>query len=150
MSTLNFCFAFRKITDISLINQILFKCYKNEGMLGVPVWLSHWVSAFRSGDDPRALGLCPVLSPAVGLPAQRGVFLSTSLWFSSPLMHPLSPSLSNTWKKKKKEDILNMRSSKILFLFQMGHLTLEDYQIWSVKNVLANEFLNLLFQVCLR
>lgn len=35
-------------------------------------------------------------------------------------------------------------------LFQMGHLTLEDYQIWSVKNVLANEFLNLLFQVCLR
>lgn len=34
-------------------------------------------------------------------------------------------------------------------LFQMGHLTLEDYQIWSVKNVLANEFLNLLFQVCL-
>ncbi|KAG8520191.1 Ubiquitin carboxyl-terminal hydrolase 32 [Galemys pyrenaicus] len=31
---------------------------------------------------------------------------------------------------------------------KMGHLTLEDYQIWSVKNVLANEFLNLLFQVC--
>ncbi|XP_012868534.1 PREDICTED: ubiquitin carboxyl-terminal hydrolase 32 [Dipodomys ordii] len=31
---------------------------------------------------------------------------------------------------------------------KIGHLTLEDYQIWSVKNVLANEFLNLLFQVC--
>ncbi|CAJ0920591.1 unnamed protein product [Ranitomeya imitator] len=28
-----------------------------------------------------------------------------------------------------------------------GHLTLEDYQIWSVKSALANEFLNLLFQV---
>lgn len=32
---------------------------------------------------------------------------------------------------------------------QLGHLTLEDYQIWSVKSALANEFLNLLFQVCL-
>lgn len=30
---------------------------------------------------------------------------------------------------------------------QLGHLTLEDYQIWSVKSALANEFLNLLFQV---
>uniref|UniRef100_A0A8C7JGE0 ubiquitinyl hydrolase 1 n=1 Tax=Oncorhynchus kisutch TaxID=8019 RepID=A0A8C7JGE0_ONCKI len=29
-----------------------------------------------------------------------------------------------------------------------GHLTLEDYQIWSVMSALANEFLNLLFQVC--
>ena len=34
-----------------------------------------------------------------------------------------------------------------LCLPQMGHLTLEDYQIWSVKSALANEFLNLLFQV---
>ncbi|GAA6065942.1 ubiquitin carboxyl-terminal hydrolase 32 isoform X1 [Tachysurus ichikawai] len=31
---------------------------------------------------------------------------------------------------------------------QQGHLTLEDYQIWSVKSALASEFLNLLFQVC--
>ncbi|KAJ8367869.1 hypothetical protein SKAU_G00078970 [Synaphobranchus kaupii] len=31
---------------------------------------------------------------------------------------------------------------------KFGHLTLEDYQIWSVKSALANEFLNLLFQVC--
>ncbi|KAJ7995851.1 hypothetical protein DPEC_G00231010 [Dallia pectoralis] len=31
---------------------------------------------------------------------------------------------------------------------KQGHLTLEDYQIWSVKSALANEFLNLLFQVC--
>lgn len=74
--------------------------------LGCLYGLVNWVSAFRSGDDPRALGLCPVLSPAVGLPAQRGVFLSTSLWFSSPLMHPLSPSLSDTWKKKKKRTFL--------------------------------------------
>lgn len=33
------------------------------------------------------------------------------------------------------------------FCWQLGHLTLEDYQIWSVKSALANEFLNLLFQV---
>lgn len=33
------------------------------------------------------------------------------------------------------------------FLGQLGHLTLEDYQIWSVSSALANEFLNLLFQV---
>uniref|UniRef100_A0A4W3JWA4 Ubiquitin carboxyl-terminal hydrolase 32 n=1 Tax=Callorhinchus milii TaxID=7868 RepID=A0A4W3JWA4_CALMI len=31
---------------------------------------------------------------------------------------------------------------------KLGQLTLEDYQIWSVKSALANEFLNLLFQVC--
>ncbi|XP_063060913.1 ubiquitin carboxyl-terminal hydrolase 32 isoform X2 [Engraulis encrasicolus] len=31
---------------------------------------------------------------------------------------------------------------------KVGQLTLEDYQIWSVKSALANEFLNLLFQVC--
>ncbi|XP_045069861.1 ubiquitin carboxyl-terminal hydrolase 32-like isoform X1 [Coregonus clupeaformis] len=31
---------------------------------------------------------------------------------------------------------------------KLGHLTLEDYQIWSVKSALANELLNLLFQVC--
>ncbi|XP_042821379.1 ubiquitin carboxyl-terminal hydrolase 32 isoform X1 [Panthera tigris] len=41
------------------------------------------------------------------------------------------------------EGILNAHDTT-----KMGHLTLEDYQIWSVKNVLANEFLNLLFQVC--
>ncbi|XP_072909594.1 ubiquitin carboxyl-terminal hydrolase 32 isoform X1 [Hemitrygon akajei] len=31
---------------------------------------------------------------------------------------------------------------------KMGHLTLEDYQIWGVKSALASEFLNLLFQIC--
>ncbi|NXL48988.1 UBP32 hydrolase, partial [Podilymbus podiceps] len=41
------------------------------------------------------------------------------------------------------EDILKMHDTT-----KLGHLTLEDYQIWSVKSALANEFLNLLFQVC--
>ncbi|NXW00579.1 UBP32 hydrolase, partial [Fregetta grallaria] len=36
----------------------------------------------------------------------------------------------------------------LLPLTKLGHLTLEDYQIWSVKSAVANEFLNLLFQVC--
>uniref|UniRef100_A0A5F8H9G2 ubiquitinyl hydrolase 1 n=1 Tax=Monodelphis domestica TaxID=13616 RepID=A0A5F8H9G2_MONDO len=44
--------------------------------------------------------------------------------------------LLEVWKDNRTDDI------------PRGHLTLEDYQIWSVKNVLANEFLNLLFQVC--
>lgn len=38
-------------------------------------------------------------------------------------------------------------SFPFLLLTKLGHLTLEDYQIWSVKSALANEFLNLLFQV---
>ncbi|KAL9826262.1 ubiquitin carboxyl-terminal hydrolase 32 isoform 2-T2 [Geothlypis trichas] len=41
------------------------------------------------------------------------------------------------------EDILHVHDNT-----KLGHLTLEDYQIWSVKSALANEFLNLLFQVC--
>ncbi|XP_062341331.1 ubiquitin carboxyl-terminal hydrolase 32-like isoform X2 [Osmerus eperlanus] len=41
------------------------------------------------------------------------------------------------------EDILTEHDTT-----KQGHLTLEDYQIWSVKSALANEFLNLLFQVC--
>ncbi|XP_010765481.1 ubiquitin carboxyl-terminal hydrolase 32-like [Notothenia coriiceps] len=41
------------------------------------------------------------------------------------------------------EDILKMHDTT-----KLGHLTLEDYQIWSVKSAMANEFLNLLFQVC--
>uniref|UniRef100_A0A8D0G4G2 Ubiquitin carboxyl-terminal hydrolase 32 n=1 Tax=Sphenodon punctatus TaxID=8508 RepID=A0A8D0G4G2_SPHPU len=41
------------------------------------------------------------------------------------------------------EDILNAHDTT-----KLGHLSLEDYQIWSVKSALANEFLNLLFQVC--
>uniref|UniRef100_A0A4W4G5G8 Ubiquitin carboxyl-terminal hydrolase 32 n=1 Tax=Electrophorus electricus TaxID=8005 RepID=A0A4W4G5G8_ELEEL len=41
------------------------------------------------------------------------------------------------------EDILRVHDTT-----QKGHLTLEDYQIWSVQSALAAEFLNLLFQVC--
>ncbi|NWI98861.1 UBP32 hydrolase, partial [Crypturellus undulatus] len=41
------------------------------------------------------------------------------------------------------DNILNMHDTT-----KIGHLTLEDYQIWSVKSALANEFLNLLFQIC--
>nr|XP_046152260.1 ubiquitin carboxyl-terminal hydrolase 32-like [Oncorhynchus gorbuscha] len=41
------------------------------------------------------------------------------------------------------EGILKMHDTT-----KLGHLTLEDYQIWSVNSALANEFLNLLFQVC--
>ncbi|XP_071030491.1 ubiquitin carboxyl-terminal hydrolase 32-like [Oncorhynchus clarkii lewisi] len=41
------------------------------------------------------------------------------------------------------EDILKEHDTT-----KQGHLTLEDYQIWSVKSAFANEFLNLLFQVC--
>ncbi|XP_076831887.1 ubiquitin carboxyl-terminal hydrolase 32 isoform X2 [Brachyhypopomus gauderio] len=41
------------------------------------------------------------------------------------------------------EDILRTHDTT-----EQGHLTLEDYQIWSVKSTLATEFLNLLFQVC--
>ncbi|KAK6296272.1 hypothetical protein J4Q44_G00339850 [Coregonus suidteri] len=41
------------------------------------------------------------------------------------------------------EGILKMHDTT-----KLGHLTLEDYQIWSVKSALANELLNLLFQVC--
>ncbi|XP_045580822.1 ubiquitin carboxyl-terminal hydrolase 32 isoform X2 [Salmo salar] len=40
------------------------------------------------------------------------------------------------------EGILKMHDTT-----KLGHLTLEDYQIWSVTSALANEFLNLLFQV---
>uniref|UniRef100_A0AAY4AMK5 Ubiquitin carboxyl-terminal hydrolase 32 n=1 Tax=Denticeps clupeoides TaxID=299321 RepID=A0AAY4AMK5_9TELE len=41
------------------------------------------------------------------------------------------------------EDILTRHDTT-----KLGHLTLEDYQIWSVQSALAGEFLNLLFQVC--
>ncbi|XP_041949811.1 ubiquitin carboxyl-terminal hydrolase 32-like isoform X1 [Alosa sapidissima] len=41
------------------------------------------------------------------------------------------------------EDILKTHDTT-----KQGHLTLEDYQIWSVQSALADEFLNLLFQVC--
>uniref|UniRef100_A0A8C2Z9U4 ubiquitinyl hydrolase 1 n=1 Tax=Cyclopterus lumpus TaxID=8103 RepID=A0A8C2Z9U4_CYCLU len=51
-------------------------------------------------------------------------------------LHEMVVALLEVWKDNR-TDIL-----------PLGHLTLEDYQIWSVKSALANEFLNLLFQVC--
>ncbi|XP_068124825.1 ubiquitin carboxyl-terminal hydrolase 32 isoform X2 [Hyperolius riggenbachi] len=65
--------------------------------------------------------------------------------------------LLEVWKDNRTDAIpeLNLNLSDILDNIlkthdttKSGHLTLEDYQIWSVKSALANEFLNLLFQVC--
>uniref|UniRef100_A0A669DT17 ubiquitinyl hydrolase 1 n=1 Tax=Oreochromis niloticus TaxID=8128 RepID=A0A669DT17_ORENI len=51
-------------------------------------------------------------------------------------LHEMVVALLEVWKDNRTD------------LLPLGHLTLEDYQIWSVKSALANEFLNLLFQVC--
>uniref|UniRef100_A0A8C6L527 ubiquitinyl hydrolase 1 n=1 Tax=Nothobranchius furzeri TaxID=105023 RepID=A0A8C6L527_NOTFU len=51
-------------------------------------------------------------------------------------LHEMVVALLEVWKDNRTDTI------------PLGHLTLEDYQIWSVKSALANEFLNLLFQVC--
>ncbi|XP_077167339.1 ubiquitin carboxyl-terminal hydrolase 32 isoform X2 [Paroedura picta] len=65
--------------------------------------------------------------------------------------------LLEVWKDNRTDDIpeLHMDPPDIVESVlkthdttKLGHLTLEDYQIWSVKSALANEFLNLLFQVC--
>ncbi|XP_039612679.1 ubiquitin carboxyl-terminal hydrolase 32 isoform X1 [Polypterus senegalus] len=65
--------------------------------------------------------------------------------------------LLEVWKDNRTDSIPELHSSaadivkdilKMHDTTKMGHLTLEDYQIWSVKSALANEFLNLLFQVC--
>uniref|UniRef100_A0A8C5CHN0 ubiquitinyl hydrolase 1 n=1 Tax=Gadus morhua TaxID=8049 RepID=A0A8C5CHN0_GADMO len=51
-------------------------------------------------------------------------------------LHEMVVALLEVWKDNRTDNL------------PQGHLTLEDYQIWSVKSSLANEFLNLLFQVC--
>uniref|UniRef100_A0A671RTB1 ubiquitinyl hydrolase 1 n=1 Tax=Sinocyclocheilus anshuiensis TaxID=1608454 RepID=A0A671RTB1_9TELE len=51
-------------------------------------------------------------------------------------IHEMVVALLEVWKDNRIDTL------------SQGHLTLEDYQIWSVKSALANEFLNLLFQVC--
>uniref|UniRef100_A0A8C9Y3B1 ubiquitinyl hydrolase 1 n=1 Tax=Sander lucioperca TaxID=283035 RepID=A0A8C9Y3B1_SANLU len=51
-------------------------------------------------------------------------------------LHEMVVALLEVWKDNRTDTL------------PLGHLTLEDYQIWSVKSALANEFLNLLFQVC--
>ncbi|XP_044285771.1 ubiquitin carboxyl-terminal hydrolase 32 isoform X2 [Varanus komodoensis] len=65
--------------------------------------------------------------------------------------------LLEVWKDNRTDDIPELHTNlsdtveevlKAHDTTKLGHLTLEDYQIWSVKNALANEFLNLLFQVC--
>ncbi|XP_043910495.1 ubiquitin carboxyl-terminal hydrolase 32 isoform X2 [Protopterus annectens] len=65
--------------------------------------------------------------------------------------------LLEVWKDNRTDVIpeLHMSTSEIVDSIlkshdttELGHLTLEDYQIWSVTSVLAHEFLNLLFQVC--
>ncbi|XP_066492032.1 ubiquitin carboxyl-terminal hydrolase 32 isoform X3 [Tiliqua scincoides] len=65
--------------------------------------------------------------------------------------------LLEVWKDNRTDDIPELHMSlpdivedvlKAHDTTKLGHLTLEDYQIWSVKSALANEFLNLLFQVC--
>uniref|UniRef100_A0A8C7XDL0 ubiquitinyl hydrolase 1 n=1 Tax=Oryzias sinensis TaxID=183150 RepID=A0A8C7XDL0_9TELE len=51
-------------------------------------------------------------------------------------LHEMVVALLEVWKDNRTDTL------------PQDHLTLEDYQIWSVKSALANEFLNLLFQVC--
>uniref|UniRef100_A0A8D3AVW5 ubiquitinyl hydrolase 1 n=1 Tax=Scophthalmus maximus TaxID=52904 RepID=A0A8D3AVW5_SCOMX len=51
-------------------------------------------------------------------------------------LHEMVVALLEVWKDNRTDTL------------PLCHLTLEDYQIWSVKSALANEFLNLLFQVC--
>ncbi|XP_013889081.1 ubiquitin carboxyl-terminal hydrolase 32 [Austrofundulus limnaeus] len=72
-------------------------------------------------------------------------------------LHDMVVALLEVWKDNRTDTIPELHCSvsniveeilKMHDTTKMGHLTLEDYQIWSVKSALANEFLNLLFQVC--
>ncbi|KAM8854577.1 ubiquitin carboxyl-terminal hydrolase 32 isoform 2-T2 [Synchiropus picturatus] len=72
-------------------------------------------------------------------------------------LHEMVVALLEVWKDNRIDTLPEHRSSvsdivedilKMHDTTKNGHLTLEDYQIWSVKSSLANEFLNLLFQVC--
>ncbi|XP_054901475.1 ubiquitin carboxyl-terminal hydrolase 32 isoform X4 [Poeciliopsis prolifica] len=72
-------------------------------------------------------------------------------------LHEMVVALLEVWKDNRTDTIPELTSSvsdiveeivKMHDTTKLGHLTLEDYQIWSVKSALANEFLNLLFQVC--
>ncbi|XP_008306895.1 ubiquitin carboxyl-terminal hydrolase 32 isoform X3 [Cynoglossus semilaevis] len=72
-------------------------------------------------------------------------------------LHEMVVALLEVWKDNRTDTLPEMQSSvsdivegvlKTHDTTKLGHLTLEDYQIWSVKSALANEFLNLLFQVC--
>ncbi|KAM3615781.1 uncharacterized protein V6R79_007674 [Siganus canaliculatus] len=72
-------------------------------------------------------------------------------------LHEMVVALLEVWKDNRTDMLPELNSSvsdivedilKMHDTTKLGHLTLEDYQIWSVKSALANEFLNLLFQVC--
>ncbi|XP_029301788.1 ubiquitin carboxyl-terminal hydrolase 32 isoform X7 [Cottoperca gobio] len=72
-------------------------------------------------------------------------------------LHEMVVALLEVWKDNRIDTLPELHSSvsdivedilKMHDTTKLGHLTLEDYQIWSVKSALANEFLNLLFQVC--
>ncbi|XP_016380807.1 ubiquitin carboxyl-terminal hydrolase 32-like [Sinocyclocheilus rhinocerous] len=72
-------------------------------------------------------------------------------------IHEMVVALLEVWKDNRTDTLPEFDSSvsdivgdilKMHDTTKQGHLTLEDYQIWSVKSALANEFLNLLFQVC--
>ncbi|KAF0030345.1 hypothetical protein F2P81_017076 [Scophthalmus maximus] len=70
-------------------------------------------------------------------------------------LHEMVVALLEVWKDNRTDTLPELHSSVsdivegILMMHdttKLCHLTLEDYQIWSVKSALANEFLNLLFQ----
>uniref|UniRef100_A0A8C9Y4V9 Ubiquitin carboxyl-terminal hydrolase 32 n=1 Tax=Sander lucioperca TaxID=283035 RepID=A0A8C9Y4V9_SANLU len=72
-------------------------------------------------------------------------------------LHEMVVALLEVWKDNRTDTLPELHSSvsdivegilRMHDTTKLGHLTLEDYQIWSVKSALANEFLNLLFQVC--
>ncbi|KAM9852934.1 ubiquitin carboxyl-terminal hydrolase 32 [Aulostomus maculatus] len=72
-------------------------------------------------------------------------------------LHEMVLALLEVWKDNRTDPLSELHSSvsdivegilKMHDTTKLGYLTLEDYQIWSVKSALANEFLNLLFQVC--
>lgn len=72
-------------------------------------------------------------------------------------LHEMVVALLEVWKDNRTDTLPELQRSvsdivegilKMHDTTKLGHLTLEDYQIWSVKSALANEFLNLLFQVC--
>lgn len=65
-----------------------------------------------------------------------------------PELHMSLPDIVEDVLKTHDTTKRRRREEKYADLRKLGQLTLEDYQIWSVKSALANEFLNLLFQVC--
>ncbi|XP_029571848.1 ubiquitin carboxyl-terminal hydrolase 32 isoform X2 [Salmo trutta] len=72
-------------------------------------------------------------------------------------IHEMVAALLEVWKDNRTDTLPELLTNvsdivegilKLHDTTKLGHLTLEDYQIWSVNSALANEFLNLLFQVC--